>query len=162
MSYTDELDEEIRGAMNEAMDLFGTPVTYTRNSETPPLSLDEVPAIRGRTPFRVDTGYGIFEHVEMRDYLIDVAVLSPTFGKPEAADQIIEGLKIFEVSATGTEPPFRYVDPSQKQYRIHTKFAGYLAATTTGEATTTDISATTSGEAWTTGGGGTTGEAGTT
>jgi len=96
-----------------------TAVTYERDQAS-----GEVTAVLGKTAFRVDKGYGLFERVETRDYLIDVEELA-AFGKPQRGDRIKEELngkvEVFEVMAPGNEPHFRYSDPYRQIFRIHTK-----------------------------------------
>ena len=94
-------------------------VTYTRDGQSA-----EIAAVVGRTVFRVDKGYGLFERVESRDYLVDAQDLE-AFDKPERGDRIKETLngkvEVFEVMAPGNEPHFRYSDPYRRVFRIHTK-----------------------------------------
>ena len=97
-------------------------VIYARGAQT-----KEVPALVGKTVFKVDKGYGLFERVEARDYLIEVADLTE-FGEPERGDRVKDTLndkvELFEVMAPGGEPHFRYSDPYRKAFRIHTKHVG--------------------------------------
>ena len=97
-------------------------VVYARGAQT-----REVPALVGKTVFKVDNGYGLFERVEARDYLIEVADLAE-FGEPQRGDQVKETLdgkvELFEVMAPGGEPHFRYSDPYRKVFRIHAKHIG--------------------------------------
>ena len=51
-------------------------VIYARGAQE-----NEIPALVGKTVFKVDKGYGLFERVEARDYLIEVADLAE-FGEP--------------------------------------------------------------------------------
>jgi hypothetical protein len=84
----------------------------------------ELTATVGKSVFEVDKGYGLFERVETRDYLVDVTELA-SFGKPERGDRVKDELngvvEVFEVMAPGNEPHFRYSDPYRQTYRIHTK-----------------------------------------
>ena len=84
----------------------------------------EIAAVVGRTVFRVDKGYGLFERVEVRDYQVDAEDLA-ALGKPERGDRIRDTLngkvEVFEVMAPGNEPHFRYSDPYHRVFRIHTK-----------------------------------------
>ena len=97
-------------------------VTYVRGETSA-----EITATVGKTVFRVDKGYGLFEHVESRDYLIAVEDFS-AFAEPERGDQVKDVLngktEIFEVMAPGDEPHFRWSDPYRKALRIHTKHVG--------------------------------------
>lgn len=87
----------------------------------------EITATVGRTVFTVDNGYGLFERVESRDYLVGVEELAG-FGIPLRGDRVREALgdsiHVFEVLAPGNEPCFRYSDPGKTTYRIHTKHVG--------------------------------------
>ena len=97
-------------------------VIYARGAQTL-----EVPALVGKTIFKVDKGYGLFERVEARDFLIEVADLAE-FGEPERGDRVKDTLngsvELFEVMAPGGEGHFRYSDPYRKVFRIHTKHIG--------------------------------------
>ena len=87
----------------------------------------EVSASIGRTTFEVDDGYGVLVRHESRDFLLLVADLAlggqPVL--PERGDRILEtqGNQIFvyEVTAPGKEPCWRYSDAFRKTLRIHTK-----------------------------------------
>ena len=87
----------------------------------------EVPALIGKTVFKVETGYGLFERVEARDFLIEVADMTE-FGEPARGDRVKDTLngkvELFEVMAPGGEAHFRYSDPYRKVFRIHTKHVG--------------------------------------
>jgi len=97
-------------------------VIYARGAQE-----KEVPALVGKTVFKVDKGYGLFERVEARDYLVEVVDLAE-FGEPERGDGVKDTLngkvEIFEVMAPGGEPHFRYSDPYRKVFRVHTKHVG--------------------------------------
>jgi hypothetical protein len=98
------------------------PVIYARGAQS-----KEVPALIGRTVFKVDTGYGLFERVEARDYLVEVADLTE-FGEPARGDRVKDTLdgqvELFEVMAPGGEAHFRFSDSYRKVFRIHTKHVG--------------------------------------
>lgn len=100
-------------------------VTYGRGEQTA-----EITATVGKTLFRVDKGYGLFEHTESRDYLVAVEDFTE-FGEPERGDQVRDVLngqtEIFEVMAPGEEPHFRWSDPYHRMLRIHTKHVGTQA-----------------------------------
>jgi hypothetical protein len=95
------------------------PVRYRRGAQEV-----VVGATVGRTVFRLDTGLGITERIEARDYLIAAADLAD-LGPPQRGDRIIEDLDAArhtaEVLAPGGEPPWRWSDPLRRVYRIHTK-----------------------------------------
>ena len=101
-------------------------VIYARGAQT-----KEVPALVGKTVFKVDKGYGLFERVEARDFLIEAADLEE-FGEPERGDRVMDTLngkvELFEVMSPGGEPHFRYSDPYRKVFRIHTKHVGTESA----------------------------------
>ena len=102
-------------------------VTYHRGA----LSV-EVSATIGRTLFEVDSGAGVLERIESRDYLIRTAdlVLAGNAVFPERGDQIHEtqGSQtfVYEVLAPAGKPPWRYSDPYRRVLRIHTKQVGTL------------------------------------
>jgi hypothetical protein len=87
----------------------------------------EVSATIGRTVFEVDDGFGVFERIESRDYLILVQdlVFNGQPAIPEPGDRILEAdgsrTIVYEVMAPGREPHWRYSDPYRKTLRIHTK-----------------------------------------
>ncbi len=87
----------------------------------------EVLATIGKTMFEVDSGQGILERVESRDFLVLAAdlVLDAQATLPQAGDQIREtqGTRtfVYEVMAPGSEPAWRYSDAFRKTLRIHTK-----------------------------------------
>ena len=97
-------------------------VVYARGAQE-----TEIPALVGKTVFKVDKGYGLFERVEARDYLIEVTDLAE-FCEPERGDRVKDTLngsvELFEVMAPGGEGHFRYSDPYRKVFRIHTKHIG--------------------------------------
>ncbi|NLS95472.1 MAG: hypothetical protein GXX96_25340 [Planctomycetaceae bacterium] len=81
----------------------------------------------GRTVFEVDSGTGVLERIESRDYLI--AAVDLVFGGqvsvPQPGDQILEtsgpATLVYEVMAPGREPAWRYSDPYRVTLRVHTK-----------------------------------------
>jgi len=83
-------------------------------------------ATAGKTVFRVDTGYGMFEHIEGRDYILRASdlVLDDAAVTPAAGDQIVESGRVYEVMAPANEPPWRWSDRDHAVYRIHTKYVG--------------------------------------
>jgi hypothetical protein len=97
-------------------------VPYARGSRT----LDGVATI-GKTLFEVDDGYGIVVRYESRDYLIQAAdlVLDSEPFVPQRGDRIqeVQGSTtfVYEVTAPGKEPAWRYSDPYRTALRIHTK-----------------------------------------
>lgn len=95
------------------------PVIYRRGAQEV-----TVPATVGRTVFRLDTGPGVTERIETRDYLIAATHLVG-FGLPLRGDRVIEEAggqrHTYEVLAPGREPHWRWSDPNRRTYRIHTK-----------------------------------------
>jgi hypothetical protein len=97
-------------------------VTYQRGAQSV-----EVAATVGKTVFRLDTGYGVVERHETRDYLVlaEELVLDGQTTLPKAGDRVRETephmLFIYEVMAPGNEPCWRYSDPYRRALRIHTK-----------------------------------------
>ena len=97
-------------------------VKYVRGGQSA-----EVSASIGKTTFEVDDGYGVLVRHESRDFLLLAADLAldrqPVL--PERGDRILEtqGNQVFvyEVTAPGKEPCWRYSDAFRKTLRIHTK-----------------------------------------
>lgn len=88
-------------------------------------------AVRGRTEFVQQTEEGTaVASWQGEDYLIDVAdyVLGGVAVTPEVGDEIFDTIAgqvvIQQVLSPGGEPPWRYVGPDQRQYRLHTKRVG--------------------------------------
>ena len=96
-------------------------VCYVRGSQSV-----ELPATIGKTTFEVDDGYGVLVRHESRDFLVLAAdlVLNGTPSVPERGDRVREtqGQQVFvyEVTAPGKEPCWRYSDAYRKTLRIHT------------------------------------------
>jgi hypothetical protein len=97
-------------------------VQYVRGSRSV-----EVSATIGKTTFEVDDGYGVLVCHQSRDFLILAAdlVLDGTMAIPQRGDRIQETQSgttfVYEVSAPGKEPCWRYSDAFRKTLRIHTK-----------------------------------------
>lgn len=83
-----------------------------------------VNATIGRTVFRLDSGLGVSQRLETRDYLIGAGQLA-VLGQPKPGDRIIEDRgdqrHTAEVLAPGGEPSWRWSDNDRRTYRIHTK-----------------------------------------
>jgi hypothetical protein len=97
-------------------------VTYVRGGRAV-----EVLATIGKTTFEVDDGYGVLVRHESRDFLVlatELALDGQAF-LPQRGDRIQEtqGQQtfVYEVTAPGKEPVWRYSDPYRKTLRIHTK-----------------------------------------
>lgn len=97
-------------------------VSYVRGGRT----LD-LPATVGKTVFEVDDGYGVLVRHESRDFLVLAAdlVLDGAVILPQRGDRVheVQGSTtfIYEVTAPGKEPAWRYSDPYRTSLRIHTK-----------------------------------------
>jgi hypothetical protein len=97
-------------------------VTYARGAQSVAL-----PATVGKTTFEVDDGYGVLVRHESRDFLMLAADLmldgAPT--SPQHGDRIRETQAgqtfVYEVTAPGKEPCWRYSDAYRKTLRIHAK-----------------------------------------
>lgn len=97
-------------------------VVYERGASTV-----EVQATLGETTFEQADDFGIVQKIESRDFLIRTSdlILDGQPAVPKAGDRLrdTQGTQVFvyEVSAPGSEPPYRYSDPYRKALRIHTK-----------------------------------------
>lgn len=100
-------------------------VTYRRGD-----SSAEIAATIGKTEFEVDNGLGVLQRIESRDYLVlaDALVLDGQRTLPQRGDVIEESAGeetyLYEVTAPGKEPHWRYSDPFRQALRIHTKQIG--------------------------------------
>lgn len=114
----------------EAMrhDYAARAVTYRRGAASV-----ELAATVGRTEYDVDTGHGVVEGYESRDYLLRTADLIIAGGQttPEAGDRIEEVLPaggdatvVYGVMAPANEPLWAYSDPGRVTMRVHTKQIG--------------------------------------
>jgi hypothetical protein len=96
-------------------------ITYARGGQSA-----ELPATVGKTTFEVDDGYGVLVRHESRDFLVLAAdlVLGDAPELPKRGDRIKETqgetVFVYEVTAPGKEPCWRYSDPYRKTLRIHT------------------------------------------
>lgn len=77
----------------------------------------QVQATVGKTVFKIDSGYGV-TYVESTDFLISTDALK---AEPKKRDVIEWRGGKYEVLAPDSEPVWRYSDPYQTTYRIHTK-----------------------------------------
>lgn len=94
----------------------------------------QVIASVGKTTFEVDDGYGVLVRHESRDFLVLAAdlVLDGKATLPERGDRIRETqggqVFVYEVTAPGKEPCWRYSDAYRKTLRVHTKQVATEAA----------------------------------
>jgi hypothetical protein len=98
------------------------PVTYSRAEDEV-----EVLATVGKTTFQIDSGAGVAESFESRDFIVTAAdlVLDDELVTPERGDRISETQGgqtfVYEVMGPGQEPCWRWSDQYRKAMRIHTK-----------------------------------------
>jgi len=104
---------------------YGEPLEYRRGEEFAlPCS-----GIVGQTTQQTVTEAGIVSAGQLRDFLIGVEELAfeGDLVIPQAGDRIcrldVEGLPVFEVLPDGDDV-YRFSDPLETQYRIHTKGIG--------------------------------------
>ena len=97
-------------------------VTYQRGAD----SVD-VAATVGKTQFEIDSGYGVVETFQSRDFLIAATdlVLGGEQVEPRQGDRVRETIgetvHVHEVMAPGKAPCWRWSDPYRTTLRIHTK-----------------------------------------
>ena len=94
-------------------------VTYRRGATEAAVN-----ATYGRTEYEVEDDYGIRVGASVTDFLILAADFTPTFGEPEAGDQIVADGTIFEVMSLGSQGHWQWSDPHRQTLRIHTKETG--------------------------------------
>ena len=90
-----------------------------------------VNATFGRTEYEVEDDYGLRVGAEVTDFLIASSDLSPTFGDPEAGDQIVapstgsgQADVVFEIMALAGQGHWRWSGPHRITMRIHAKEVG--------------------------------------
>lgn len=87
----------------------------------------ELNATIGRTEFEQGDEAGLIHRIESRDFILRTADLDLGEGPtaPKAGDRVRESVGssvlVYEVSAPGGQPPWRYSDPYRKALRVHTK-----------------------------------------
>jgi len=97
-------------------------ISYVRGAQSVDLS-----ATIGKTTFEVDDGYGVLVRHESRDFLVLATdlILDTQQTLPQRSDRIRETqgdqVFIYEVTAPGNEPCWRYSDPYRKTLRVHSK-----------------------------------------
>jgi hypothetical protein len=100
----------------------GRDVVYVRGVDSIPIK-----ALIGKTIFRVDNGYSLYERYESRDFitLASGLVLASVQLEPQAGDKIRETVGaivfIYEAMAPSGEACWRYSDSFRRIMRIHTK-----------------------------------------
>ena len=113
------------GMLGEAMDAlrrtenewFGEKVSYKPGNGT----AMEITAVPGSTVFRQQNEYGAWVRVQSRDFIVRKDDLPAA---PEKGDVITWRGSEYEVLAPNDEPVWRWSDPLQTAYRIHTKHTG--------------------------------------
>jgi len=91
-------------------------VTYRR--EATELGLQ---ATFGRTEYEVEDDHGLRVAALVIDFLVAAADFAPTFGEPEAGDQIVADGVVYEVMSLAGQGHWRWSDPHRQTLRIHTK-----------------------------------------
>jgi len=101
------------------------PVLYRRNPDSVAVS-----ATIGKTEFEIDDEFGVVQRIESRDFLMltEDLILAGNASLPQRGDIIEETVwtetLLYEVTAPGKEPCWRYSDLYRQTLRIHTKFIG--------------------------------------
>ena len=93
-----------------------SPVTYRRD----PTEL-VVNATFGRTEYEVEDEHGLRVAAHVTDFLILASDLKPTFGEPEAGDQIVTDGVVYEVMNLAGQGHWRWSCPHRTTMRIHTR-----------------------------------------
>ena len=90
-------------------------ITYTKRKVSKPIK-----ATRGSTPFEASDAEGIIHRTTTRDYLI-AKTKWPFTEDPEDGDRIVDGNDTFVVRSVPGQPVWRFADPGNNLYRVHTK-----------------------------------------
>jgi len=93
-----------------------SPVTYKRNG----IEL-VVNATFGRTEYEVEDEHVLRVAAHVTDFLILASDLEPTFGEPEAGDQVVVDGAVYEVMNLAGQGHWRWSCPHRVTMRIHTK-----------------------------------------
>jgi len=102
-----------------------SPVTYRRPSTGSGEATEAViNATFGRTQYEVDDEHGLRVGAEVTDFLVAAADFAPTFGHPQAGDQIVTDGAVYEVMSLTGQGHWRWSDPHRTTMRIHTKQTG--------------------------------------
>lgn len=113
---------QIAAAQAQARQAFGVPIVYSRGDGEVSLM-----ATVGRSDFPIDSAEG---PVLLRTVDFLIAAGSIVFGsggptEPERADRITATIgeveETYEVLPTEGTQPWRWSDPAQQQYRVHTQ-----------------------------------------
>ena len=96
-----------------------SPVSYRRGETEAVLN-----TTFGRTEYEVEDDYGLRVGAEVTDFLVSADDFTPTFGEPEAGDQIVADGVVFEVMSLAGQGHWRWSDPHRTTMRIHTKEIG--------------------------------------
>jgi len=81
----------------------------------------ELQATFGRTEYEVEDDHGLRVAAHVIDFLVAAADFAPTFGEPEAGDQIIADGVVYEVMSLAGQGHWRWSDPHRQTLRMHTK-----------------------------------------
>ena len=101
------------------------PVLYRRDPDSVTVS-----ATIGKTEFEIDDEFGVVQRIESRVFLVltEDLILGGIVSLPQRGDIIEETVGtealLYEVTAPGKEPCWRYSDLHRQTLRIHTKFVG--------------------------------------
>lgn len=121
----DLLQTNVRWLANQRKLHMAHAVAYERDGNSV-----EVLATVGATPIDQVDEHGILHRIESRDYLITAEdlVLGGEHTEPKAGDRVREVIgertHVYQVFATGDEPPWRWSGPDHVTFRIHTKHVG--------------------------------------
>ncbi len=116
----------IAGARDKLSTAAGETIRY-RFASGEPATLEELVAIPGNSTFDVTDDYGAFQRVDSYDWLIDPAALrqGDAVHTPTRGDRIEwtigDETRVFEVTAPGDGPPWRWADARRTTRRLHTK-----------------------------------------
>ena len=114
MGVLSEAMSALRDAQSE---WFGETVSYITSGGVE----KEIRAVPGSTVFRQMNEYGTWIRTETRDFIVRRSELELP---PQKGDAIVFNGREYEVLAPNDEPVWRWSDPLQTAYRIHTKHTG--------------------------------------
>jgi hypothetical protein len=81
-------------------------------------------ATSGQPDREVEDQFGIRVGATMTDFLIAAADFEPTFGEPQAGDQVVADRQVYEVLDLAGQGHWRWSGPAGFTMRIHTKRIG--------------------------------------